>query len=68
MSTVVEPRRLEDLEQDAIARVEEEFARRARGVKPWTTAEYVERVERVHAHYTQRRTWLRLHEQEAADA
>ena len=66
MATVTEPRPLADLEQDAVARVEEEWARRARGVKPWTTAEYVERVERVHAHYNRRRVWLRLHEQEAA--
>lgn len=66
MATVVEPRPLADLEQDAIARVEEEWARRARGARPWTTAEYVDRVARVHAHYNQRRTWLRLHEQEAA--
>jgi hypothetical protein len=66
MATVIEPRRLEDLEQDALARVEQEWARRARGVRPWTTQEYVERVARVHAHYNQRRTWLRLHEQEAA--
>lgn len=66
MATVIEPRPLADLEQDAVARVEEEWARRARGVKPWTTTEYIDRVERVHAHYNQRRQWLRLHEQEAA--
>ncbi|WP_406170162.1 hypothetical protein OIE52_38865 [Streptomyces canus] len=66
MATVIEPRPLADLEQDAIARVEEEMARRARGRKPWTTTEYVDRCARVHAHYQQRRTWLRLHEQEAA--
>lgn len=65
MATAIEPRPLADLEQDAIARVEAEFARRARGVKPWTTREYVDRVARVHAHYEQRRQWLRLHEQEA---
>lgn len=66
MTTATEPRPLADLEQDALARVEEEFARRARGVKPWTPTEYVERIERVHAHYEQRRQWLRLHEQETA--
>lgn len=66
MATAVESRPLADLEQDALARVEAEFARRARGVKPWTTTEMVERVCRVHAHYEQRRTWLRMHEQEAA--
>lgn len=66
MVTAVEPRPLEDLEQDALCRVEAEFERRAHGVKPWTTTEYVDRIERVHAHYAQRRTWLRLHEQEAA--
>lgn len=66
MATVVEPRPLADLEQDAIARVEAEFARRAKGLKPWTTTEYVDRCARVHAHYAQRRQWLRLHQQEAA--
>lgn len=66
MATAVEPRPLADLEQDAIARVEQEWARRARGVKPWTPAEYVEQVARVHARYAQRRQWLRLHEQGAA--
>lgn len=66
MATVFEPRPLADLEQDALARVEEEWGRRARGVKPWTAQEYVDRIARVHAHYEQRRAWLRLHEQEAA--
>jgi len=66
MATATEPRPLADLEQDALARVEEEFARRARGAKPWTPSEYVERIERVHAHYARRRAWLRLHEQDTA--
>ncbi len=65
MATVTEPRPLADLEQDAVARVEEEMARRAKGAKPWTTQEYVEHVCRVHAHYTARRQWLALHAQEA---
>lgn len=66
MATAIEPRPLADLEQDAIARVEQELARRARGIKPWTTGEYVDRIEQVHARYEQRRQWLRLHEQETA--
>lgn len=66
MATAAEPRPLADLEQDAIARVEAEFQRRATGLKPMTLAEYVERCARVHAHYQQRRQWLRMHEQEAA--
>jgi hypothetical protein len=66
MATPTQPRPLDDLEQDAIARVDIEMARRARGVKPWTTTEYVDQIDRVHARYNQRRTWLRLHEQEAA--
>ena len=66
MATVIEPRPLADLEQDALARVEDEFARRAKGVKPWTTTEYIDRIERVHAHYTQRRTWLSWHNQAVA--
>lgn len=64
--STVEPRPLADLEQDDLVRVEQEWARRARGLKPWTTAEYVDRVARVHARYEQRRQWLRLHEQGAA--
>jgi hypothetical protein len=66
MAPVVEPRPLADLEQDALARVDAEFARRAKGAKPWTTAEYVEQVERVHVRYTHRRRLLAQHEQEAA--
>ncbi|MFE4420367.1 hypothetical protein [Streptomyces sp. NPDC056817] len=66
MATATDPRPLADLEQDAIARVETEMARRAKGVKPWTTREYVERIEAVHVRYAQRRHWLRTHEQEAA--
>ncbi|WP_369274461.1 hypothetical protein AB5J55_35080 [Streptomyces sp. R11] len=66
MATVIDPRPLADLEQDAVARVEQEMARRARGVKPWTTAEYVDRIEQVHVRYNHRRQWLRTHEQEVA--
>ncbi|WP_055693743.1 hypothetical protein [Streptomyces prasinopilosus] len=64
MATAAEPRPLADLEQDAIARVEAEFARRARGVKPWTFTELVDRIEQVHVRYNHRRHWLRTHEQE----
>jgi hypothetical protein len=67
MTTVTETRRpLADLEQDAVARVEEEFARRAQGAKPWTPAEYIEQIARVHARYELRRQWLRLHGQDTA--
>jgi hypothetical protein len=66
MATALEPRPLADLEQDALARVDVEFARRAKGGKPLTLPEYVERCARVHAHYEQRRQWLRLHEQGVA--
>jgi len=66
MATALEPRPLADLEQDALARVEDEMARRARGVKPWTPTEYVEAIEKVHVRYNHRRQWLRNHEQEAA--
>ncbi|MFD9070585.1 hypothetical protein [Streptomyces lasiicapitis] len=63
MTTHIEPRPLADLEEDALVRVEEEWAHRARGAKPWTTKEYVDRIERVHAHYTARREWLAKHPQ-----
>lgn len=66
MATVIEPRPLADLEQDALIRVEQEWERRAKGVKPWTPQEYVDRIARVHAHYAARRKWLSLHEQAAA--
>lgn len=66
MTTVTETRPLADLEQDALAHVDNEMARRARGLKPWTPAEYVDRIARVHAHYAARRQWLRTHEQETA--
>lgn len=66
MATAAEPRPLADLEQDAIARVEEEFARRAHGAKPWTLAEYREQIERVHVRFNHRRRWLAAHQQETA--
>ena len=62
MATSIQPRPLADLEQDALARVDEEMARRAKGAKPWTTSEYVERIEHVHICFN----WLRLREQRAA--
>ncbi|MFJ7176468.1 hypothetical protein ACIQXA_08670 [Streptomyces massasporeus] len=66
MTAAVEPRPLADLEQDALAQVEAEFARRARGARPWTPAEYVDRIEQVHIRYNHRRQWLRTHQQETA--
>ncbi len=64
MATATPPRPLADLEQDAIARVETEFARRAKGCKPWTPAEYVERIEHVHICFN----WLRLRDQRRENA
>lgn len=66
MSTAAEPRPLADLEQDALAAVEQEMARRARGARPWTFDEYVDRIEQVHVRYNHRRHWLRTHEQGVA--
>ncbi|QCX81166.1 hypothetical protein C9F11_37915 [Streptomyces sp. YIM 121038] len=63
MATEIEPRRLEDLEEDALVQVEREWQRRARGRKPWTNCEYVDQIERVHARYTARRAWLAKHGQ-----
>ncbi|MEV5414769.1 hypothetical protein [Streptomyces albogriseolus] len=63
MATAAEPRPLADLEQDALARVEAEFARRARSAKPWTPAEYLDHIEQVHIRYNHRRHWLRTHQQ-----
>lgn len=66
MATATEPRPLADLEVDALAAVEAEFARRARGARPWTTNELIDRIEQVHVRYNHRRQWLRTHEQETA--
>jgi hypothetical protein len=64
--TAPAPRPLADLEQDALAAVEAEFARRAKGLKPWTPTELIDRIEQVHVRYNHRRTWLRTHEQAAS--
>lgn len=66
MTTSIDPRPLADLEQDAVARLEAEWERRSRGLKPWTTAEYLDKNAAIHAHYEQRRQWLRRHEQVVA--
>jgi hypothetical protein len=66
MSADLAPRPLADLEEDALIRVEAEWQRRARSGKPWTTSEYLDRIDRVHAHYKIRREWLRTHPQEVA--
>ncbi|MFF2383671.1 hypothetical protein [Streptomyces sp. NPDC058108] len=57
MSAVAEGRRLEDLEEDSLAAVELEWQRRAKGAKPWTTTEYLDRVAAVHARYANFRRW-----------
>ncbi|CAL9663706.1 hypothetical protein SUDANB1_07105 [Streptomyces sp. enrichment culture] len=46
-----ESRPLADLEQDALTAVEAEFARRARGVKPWTVADYLDQIAAEHARF-----------------
>jgi hypothetical protein len=66
VTTALDPRPLADLEQDALARVEEEFARRARGARPWTTSDLCDRIEQVHIRFNHRRQWLRTHEQGVA--
>ncbi|MGW6872848.1 hypothetical protein ACWGHA_10995 [Streptomyces xanthophaeus] len=42
---------LADLQIAELARLEGEFARRAQGFKPWTIAEYLDKVAAVHARY-----------------
>lgn len=51
MATVIEPRRLEDLEQNAVARIDQERQRRAGGLRPWSDEEYVNQVAKIHARY-----------------
>lgn len=57
MSAVIAGRPLADLEEESLIAVEREWQRRARGLKPWTTHEYLERIERVHARYANFRRW-----------
>lgn len=66
MATVIEPRRLEDLEEDSLVAVELEWQRRARGLKPWTNDEYLDAVDRVHARYANFRRWQQQHPQAVA--
>jgi hypothetical protein len=42
---------LADLETAELARLETEFVRRAQGFKPWTIAEFLDKVAAVHARY-----------------
>lgn len=66
MATVLEPRRLEDLEEASLVAVELEWQRRARGLKPWTTAEYLDAVDKVHVRYANFRRWRLTHPQGVA--
>ncbi|MEU5477527.1 hypothetical protein [Streptomyces mirabilis] len=52
MATALEPRRLEDLEQDALARIDQERQRRATGLRPWTDEQYVDQIAKIHARYS----------------
>jgi hypothetical protein len=65
MTADLAPRPLADLEMDSVLAVEQAMGERALGLKPWTTGEYLDRVEHVHAMYAIRREWLRTHPQEA---
>lgn len=42
---------LADLETTELAALEAEFGRRARGLRPWSIADYLDRVEAVHVRY-----------------
>jgi hypothetical protein len=44
-------RPLADLEQDALVRVEQEWARRAKGARPWSTTEYLDQITAEHARF-----------------
>lgn len=66
MATVLESRPLADLEVDSVLAVEAAWERRAHGRKPWTTDEFLDRVDAVHARYELRRQWLRTHQQGVA--
>lgn len=66
MAATTERRPLADLEMESILAVDKLWEQRAHGLKPWTTEEYLDRIDRVHAHYNRRREWLRTHPQEVA--
>jgi hypothetical protein len=51
MATAVDPRPLADLEMDALIRVEQEMARRAHGVRPWSIADYLDQNAAEHARF-----------------
>jgi hypothetical protein len=57
MAAVIESRPLADLELESLAAVELEWQRRAKGAKPWTTTEYLDRIDAVHARYRNFRRW-----------
>lgn len=42
---------LADAAEDDFIRLDQEFARRALGARPWTVADYYVRVERLNAQY-----------------
>lgn len=66
MATVIESRPLADLEMDSVLAVEAAWQNRAKGVRPWTTTEYLDAVAKVHARYEAYRQWQRLHPQGVA--
>ena len=51
MTTVADARPPADLEQEALIRVEEEWARRANGARPWTVSEYLDQNAAEHARF-----------------
>lgn len=57
MSAAIAGRPLADLEEESLIAVEQEWQRRARGLKPWTTTEYLERIDAVHTRYANFRRW-----------
>lgn len=50
MATVTE-RPLADLQMDALVRVEEEMARRGKGARPWSIADYLDQIDAEHARF-----------------
>jgi hypothetical protein len=66
MATALESRPLADLEMASVLAVEAAWEARARGLRPWSTEEYIDAVAAVHARYTIRREWLRRHPQGVA--
>lgn len=57
MSTAPKMRPLADCEEDELVRVEAEFARRSRTLRPWSTQDYLAHIAAVHTRFEHMRRY-----------